>query len=185
MTMTQWMAWEGGVDLVGSTIPGSNQPNLIVHVARIVHTPVGSAPSGLVLFQPDPQQSPLFMGFVSTDLRVGNYFGPKIFADTPFAEAPTLLSKIIIDTSRLPNSVSSHILIAGYDIEVEFSNLGNLEKIDRASGVPLPFSQQGLEADAATVSVKINGDSLAFDLLPMGITGGASAVWSPCGIYAR
>jgi hypothetical protein len=185
MTVTQWMEWEAGVDLVGSTIPGSNQPNLIVHVARIVHTPVGSAPSGLVLFQPDPQQPPLFMGFVSTDLRVGNYFGPKIFADTPFAEAPTLLSKIIIDTSRLPNSVSSHVLIAGYEIEVEFSNLGNLEQIDRAIGSPLPFSQQGLEADATNVSVKINGDSIAFDLLPMSISGGAAAVWSPCGIYSR
>jgi hypothetical protein len=185
MTVTQWMAWEGGVDLVGSTIPGSNQPNLIVHVARIVHTPVGSAPSGLVLFQPDPQQPPLFMGFVSTDLRVGNYFGPKIFADTPFAEAPTLLSKIIIDTSRLPNSVSSHVLIAGYEIEVEFSSLGDLTKIDRSIGSPLPFSQQGLEADAATVSVKINGDPIEFNLLPMSISGGASAVWSPAGIYAR
>jgi hypothetical protein len=183
--MTQWMAWEGGVDLVGSTIPGSNQPNLIVHVARIVHTPVGSAPSGLVLFQPDPQQPPLFMGFVSTDLRVGNYFGPKIFADTPFAGAPTLIAKIIIDTSRLPNSVSSHVLIAGYEIEVEFSNLGNLEKIDRAIGAPLPFSQQGLEADATEVSLRINGESIEFNLLPMSISGGAAAVWSPTGIYAR
>ncbi len=75
--------------------------------------------------------------------------------------------------------------IAGYEIEVEFSSLGNLEKIDRAIGALLPFTQQGLEADATAVSLKINGESIAFDLLPMGITGGASAVWSPCGIYAR
>jgi hypothetical protein len=185
MALNQWMAWEGGVDLVGSTIPGSNQPNLIVHVARIVHTPIGSAPSGLVLFQPDPQQAPLFIGFVSTDLQVGNYFSPKIFADTPFAGAPTLMAKIIIDSSHLPNSVSSHVLIEGYEIEVEFSNLGDLQSIDRAIGAPLPFSQQGLEADAANVSIKINGEPISFNLLPMGITGGASAVWSPCGIYAR
>jgi hypothetical protein len=66
-----------------------------------------------------------------------------------------------------------------------FSSLGNLEKIDRAIGVPIPFTQQGLEADTAAVSLKINGESIAFDLLAMGITGGAAAVWSPCGIYAR
>jgi hypothetical protein len=185
MTVTKWMTWEGGVDLVGSTIPGSVQPNLIIHVARIVHTPVGSAPSGMILFQPDPQQAPLFMGFISTDLSVGNYFAPTIFADTPFAGAPTLLAKIIIDSSRLPDSVSSHILIEGYDIEVEFSNLGKLEKIDRAIGAPLPFSQQGLEADATNVSLKINGESIEFHFLPTGITGGAAAVWSPAGIYAR
>ena len=74
--------------------------------------------------------------------------------------------------------------IEGYDIEVEFSNLGKLEKI-RAIGAPLPFSQQGLEADATNVSLKINGESIEFHCLPMGITGGAAAVWSPAGIYAR
>ncbi len=85
----------------------------------------------------------------------------------------------------MSNSVSAHILIDGFEIEVEFSNLGDLKSINRAIGSPLPFSQQGLEADAATVSLKINGESIDFSLLPMGITGGASAVWSPCGIYAR
>jgi hypothetical protein len=39
MTISDWMSWEGGVDLVASTIPGSAQPNIIVHVARLVHTP--------------------------------------------------------------------------------------------------------------------------------------------------
>ena len=179
------MSWVDGVDLVGSTIPGSNQPNVIVHVARLVHTPVGSAPSGMIMFQPDPTQAPLFMGFVSTDPQVGNYFAPKIFADTPFATAPTLEAKIIIDTTRFPNSVSSHILISGYEIEAEFSNLGNLDSIDRAIGSPLPFSQQGLESTATQVSLKIDGKPVDIHLLPMGITGGAAAVYSPAGIYAR
>jgi hypothetical protein len=184
MTINNWMSWEGGVDLVGSTIAGSSQPNIIVHVARIVHTPIGSAPAGMVLFQPDLAQPPLFMGFIATDLQVGNYFAPKIFADTPFAAAPTLLAKIIV-TSDLPNSVSAHILISGYEIELEMSNLGDLASIDRAIGAPLPFSQQGLEAAATQVSLKINTEEIAVHLLPMSITGGASAVWSPAGIYAR
>jgi hypothetical protein len=185
MTVSNWMSWEGGVDLVGSTIPGSDVPNLIVHVARIVHTPVGSAPSGMVLFQPDSQQPPLFMGFASSDLLVGDYFAPHIFADTPFASAPTLQAKIIIDSSHLPRSVSAHVCIPGYDIEVEFGTLGNAMTIDRAIGSPLPFSQQGLEATATDVSLKINAKKIEFHLLPMSITGGASAVWSPAGIYAR
>jgi hypothetical protein len=185
MTISDWMSWEGGVDLAASTIPGSTQPNIIVHVARLVHTPVGSAPSGMILFQPDLEKAPLFMGFVSTSLEVGNYFAPKVFADTPFATAPTLEAKIIIDTSHLPNSVSAHVLIDGHEIEAELSNFESLVSIDRSIGSPLPFSQQGLEAAATKVSLKINGNSIATHLLPMSITGGASAVWSPTGIYAR
>ncbi len=185
MTISDWMSWEGGVDLVASTIPGSAQPNIIVHVARLVHTPVGSAPSGMVLFQPDLGAAPLFMGFVSTDLQVGNYFAPTVFADTPFEAAPTLLANIVIDTSHLPNSVSAHVLIDGYEIEAELSNFESLVSIDRSIGSPLPFSQQGLESAATKVSLKINGNSIDTHLLPMSITGGASAVWSPTGIYAR
>jgi hypothetical protein len=185
MTISNWMSWEGGVDLAGSTIPGSTQPNIIVHVARLVHTPVGSAPSGMILFQPDLAKAPLFMGFISTDLQVGNYFAPKVFTDTPFEAAPTLLAKIIIDTAHLPDAVSAHILIDGYEIEAELSNFESLVSIDRSIGSPLPFSQQGLEAAATNVSLKINGNSIDTHLLPTSITGGASAVWSPTGIYAR
>lgn len=185
MHINHWMSWADGVDLVASTIPGSTAPNVIVHVARIVHTPVGSAPSGMIMFQPDPTQAPLFMGFISTDPQVGEYFAPSIFADTPFENAPTLAAKIIIDTTHLPNSVSSHILIPGYEIEAEFSNLENLAQIDREIGSPLPFSQQGLESAATQVSLKINGKPVDIQLLPVGITGGASAVYSPSGIYAR
>ena len=185
MTIDRWMSWEGGVDLAGSTIQGATEPNIIVHVARIVHTPIGSAPAGMILFQPDPAQAPLFMGFISTDLDVAAYFAPKIFADTPFESAPTLAAKIRIDTSSLPDWISSHISISGYEIAVKFGNLGNLATIDRAIGSPLPFSQQGLEATATDVSLTINGELVDMHLLPMGITGGAAAVYSPAGIYAR
>jgi len=39
-----WMAWEGGVDVMAMTQDGLTQPNLIINMARVVHTPVGSAP---------------------------------------------------------------------------------------------------------------------------------------------
>jgi len=49
------MSWEGGVDLVGATSPEAQQPNVIVHVARLVHTPAGSAPAGMLLYHPPPR----------------------------------------------------------------------------------------------------------------------------------
>lgn len=42
MSVKQWMSWDGGVDLVAVTSAGLSMPNVIVHVARMVHTPVGS-----------------------------------------------------------------------------------------------------------------------------------------------
>ena len=47
MAVTQWMSREGGVDLITVTAPDVAIQNVIVHVARMVHTPVGSAPCGL------------------------------------------------------------------------------------------------------------------------------------------
>ncbi len=44
----------------------------------------------MVFWQPDTNAAPLVMGFVSTNETVGNYFGPNIFAGTPFETAPTL-----------------------------------------------------------------------------------------------
>ena len=48
-----WMSWQDGVDLVAVTDPSLTQPNVIIHVAGVVHTPFGTAPSGMVLYQPD------------------------------------------------------------------------------------------------------------------------------------
>ena len=39
MPIKNWMSWEGGVDLVAMTKPGLSMPNVILHVARMVHTP--------------------------------------------------------------------------------------------------------------------------------------------------
>jgi hypothetical protein len=51
MAMTQWMSWEGGVDLVAMTLPGLEMPNVIVHVIPQVGITGGpcavSAPCGL------------------------------------------------------------------------------------------------------------------------------------------
>ena len=52
--VTKWMSWEGGIDLAAVTSPDLQMPNIIVHLARMVNTPVGSAASGMILYQPDP-----------------------------------------------------------------------------------------------------------------------------------
>ncbi len=49
MNVKHWMAWEGGVDFCGVTPSAVSQSNVIVHVARMVHTPIGSAPSPSLL----------------------------------------------------------------------------------------------------------------------------------------
>ena len=51
--VTKWMSWEAGVDLVAVTSPDLQMPNVIVHLGRMVNTPVGSAPSGMIFWQPD------------------------------------------------------------------------------------------------------------------------------------
>ena len=42
----RWMAWHAGLDLFGTT-EGATQPNVLIHVAEVVHTPVGSAASSI------------------------------------------------------------------------------------------------------------------------------------------
>ena len=184
MSVTQWMSWEGGVDLVATTIPGGDQPNVIVHIARLVHTPRGSAASGMVFYQPDPSQAPAFMGFVSTNPTVGAYFGPNIFAGTPFEQAPSLAAEIEVMAS-FPGSVGVRVTIEGFVIETSISQFGPLEVVDRAFGAPLPFTQQVLEAVASEQSLTINGEAITIYPIPIGLSGGASVVWAPAGIYSR
>ena len=184
MSVTNWMAWEGGVDLVAMTVAGLPMPNVIVHVARMVHTPVGSAPAGMILYQPDPNGAPLAMGFISTDAKVAAYFGPKIFAGTPFEQAPAVTAKIVVATD-LPKQVTSKVTVGGHVFEVTLSDLKPLELINRTPGQMTPFTQQGPESAAGKATLSVDGKPVSIILPPQGISGGAAAVWAPAGIYAR
>lgn len=178
MALTNWMSWEGGVDLCAATAPGLPMPNVLVHVARCVHTPVGSAPSGMVLFQPDPAKPPVAIGFVSTDAKVGAYFGPKIFAGTPFEGAPVHVGTIEI-ANELPRALRSRVSVAGHLFEVELAELGELALVHRAPAAMTPFTQQGGEAAARKASLRVDGKPVQLLVPPAGITGGPAAVWSP------
>ena len=177
-----WMAWEGGVDLVAMTNPDLAAPNIIVHVARMVHTPLGSAPSGLVLWQPNPNQAPQLMGFVSTDETVGAYFGPHIFAGTPFENAPVLLAKMTFEIAE--NEVSARIETGDFVFESRMENLQHSEPIQREVGA-LPFAQSAVEAISQNATLKVNGETVELTLPDVGISGGAPAVFAACGFYAR
>ncbi len=183
MAIENWMAWEGGVDLVGLTQAGGEAPNLILHIARMVHTPVGSAPSGMILWQPDSSAPPVLAGFVSENPEVGAYFGPHIFAGTPFENAPALDAKIEVWT-ELPHAVGARVTIGDMVFESHMAQIGDLEQVNRAPG-PLPFAQQGLEASAQSASLRVNGEVIALTLPEGTMTGAPAACWAPCGLYAR
>lgn len=181
--LSRWMSWETGVDLVAATAPTLAQPNVIVHVARLVHTPLGSAPSGMIFFQPDPAAAPLVMGFVSTDARIGAFFGPQIFAGTPFEAAPVLTAQIHIEFGV--GFVAATVSAGGHVLRTRLSQLGDLQLVHRAPAPMTPFWQQGIEAPAAHAQLWVDDREVPVFVPPVGITGGPAAVSAPCGLYAR
>ncbi len=181
--ITSWMSWEGGADLCAATEEGLAMPNVIVHVARMVHTPVGSAPAGMIFWQPDPKGPPAIMGFVSPDPAVGAYFGPHIFAGTPFEQAPVLVADITITNAA--GSASSLVKVGDFTFEVAMTELGALEHISRAPGGMTPFTQDVLEAVAGATTLKVNGAAVSILVPPVGISGGPASVFAAAGLYAR
>lgn len=181
MSVTKWMSWEGGVDLVALSKADLQMPNVIVHVARMVHTPVGSAPAGMILL-PDETGAPKVMGFVSSDKTVGDYFGPNIFAGTPFESAPTLIGDISVKgNSALSEAV---VNVAGFEVVLRFEELGELVRVDRQSP-NLPFHDASLEAAAGSVQLTVNGEEMSIIVPPAGMSGGPAAVFSAAGTYSR
>ncbi len=181
--VTKWMSWEGGIDLAAVTSSDLQMPNLIIHLGRMVNTPVGNAASGMILWQPDAAAAPAVMGFVSTDETVGKYFGPNIFADTPFEAAPVL--DATFDIKITADKAIAKCTTGGYTFEIEMSDFTDPYLINRAPSAMPPFTQQGVEIHARKVSVKINGETISIIVPPVGITGGPASVVSPNGVYAR
>ena len=181
--VSKWMSWEGGIDLVAVTSPDLQMPNLIVHLGRMVNTPVGNAASGMILWQPDPTGMPAVMGFVSTNEEVGKYFGPNIFADTPFEQAPVLNATIDIEITA--DKAISKCVVGDYTFEVEMSEFSEPYLIDRKPSAMPPFYQQGVEIHAKKATLKVNGQAINIIIPPAGISGGPASVVSPNGVYAR
>ncbi|MEZ5344315.1 MAG: hypothetical protein R2681_02060 [Pyrinomonadaceae bacterium] len=182
MSITKWMSWEGGVDLVALTQENLPMPNVIVHLARMVHTPVGSAPSGMLLL-PNEDGTPKVMGFVSTNEEVGNYFGANIFAGTPFEQAPTIVGEINVEVD-FPRSAGVNVKVEGFDVSLRLSDFGELTRVNRKSP-NLPFNDDSIEAEARSVELVVNGDKSSIIIPPVGMSGGPAAVYSATGMYSR
>lgn len=183
--IAEWMAWEGGVDIVGMTKEGMTQPNVIFHIARMVHTPLGSAASGMILYAPEADKPPVAIGFVSTDAAVGAYFGPKIFAGTPFEGAPVTVAEIEVKYDAAEKKATARCKVGDNVFEAELHDVGPGYLIHRKPGGMTPFYQQGVEAKAGKVLLKVNGAEVPLVLPPVGITGGPPAVFAANGVYAR
>jgi hypothetical protein len=181
--VSQWMSWEGGVDLVALTSADIQMPNIIVHLGRMVNTPVGNAASGMIFWQPDANAAPLVMGFVSTNEKVGQYFGPNIFAGTPFEQAPVLNASIEIDITD--STAYSKCVVGNYTFEVWMTDLSKPYLINREPAAMPPFWQQGVERSCGHTILKVNGQTIDIIIPPVGITGGPASVVSPNGVYAR
>jgi hypothetical protein len=184
MNANHWMCWEGGFDLVAATAPNLPMPNIIVHVARTVHTPVGSAPAGMVLVQTNPAAAPEVVGFVSESKEVVAYFGPHIFPGTPFEHAPAHVASIAIVESH--GTFSARITMPGVVIKATMSGLGEPRLFDRAPMPPMvPFAQRVVESVASVATLSLNDKNIPLVMLPTGITGGPATVWSATGLYVR
>lgn len=170
------MSWIDGVDLFAA----EGEAMTIFHVARAVATPRGTAASGMVLI-PRPE-GPL-MGFVSEDPEVGAYFGPHVFAGTPFENAPVLAATITVSTE--PDAVEATVVVEGATLRCRLSGLGAAETVRREPGGATPFVQTGLERVAARAEMWLDGEPLPLSVPPVGMTGGPAAVHSPGGAYTR
>ncbi|MDA1260800.1 MAG: hypothetical protein O3A20_09285 [Planctomycetota bacterium] len=184
MAVTQWMCWEGALHLAATTRPGFTEPNLVLHVARRVATPVGSAPAGWIEWSPEPGRPPALFGFLCMDALVGSYFAPKIWAGTPLEQAPVIPGQISFAT-KLPHAASTRVQVGGHVFEIALDALAPQQLVQRTAGHPMPFIQQGVEASAGTVALKVNGQSVTPTLPKLSGLGGPAATWSACGLFAR
>jgi len=183
--VADWMSWEGGIDFVAMTKEGLQTPNVVFHIGRMVHTPLGSAASGMILYQPEMDKNPVVAGFVSTDANVGAYFGPKIFVATPFEKAPATVAEIEVKFDAAEKKASARVKVGDTLFEVEMTDIGDAYLINRAPAQMTPFQQQGVEAKGGKVVFKVNGAEVAVTVPPIGLAGGPGAVWSATGVYAR
>ncbi|BDS05334.1 hypothetical protein NT6N_03740 [Oceaniferula spumae] len=180
--VSAWMAWEGGVDLAAQ-YEGKDGSMILVHVAEMVTTPIGAAPSGMILLQEAADAAPSLIGFISTDARIAEYFGPNIFAGTPFENAPGLEASIEI--SHDGDSCSAEVSVADTRIEVTMSGLSQTTRSTREANAEAPFVQQILERSSTSATLSVNGEDIAIQLFPDGERGEPSAAFTPAGIYSR
>ena len=114
--------------------------------------------------------------------QLGAYFGPQVFAGTPFEKAPVLAATITVTTTA--DQASSRIEVGGHVFTVTLTGLAAAQLVNRAPGA-MPFHQQGVESAAATVVVTIDGKPVDVIVPPTDPVRGPAAAFARTGIYAR
>lgn len=183
MNAKQWIAWEGGVNLIAKTSAELDLPNIIFHAAHLIHTPVGSASLGMFLWQPDPASPPVRFGFVSAVSKVSSYLSDEMFVGTPFQGAPNLAGTV--DTMVADGKATARLEIPGYNVTITLEDLSSPNLIQRPPTPTAPFYQNLLEAVAGRASLTVNDEAIDLIVSGSGIMGGPSAFTAPLGFYTR
>ena len=177
---TAFLSWHDGVDAMLKPTPDSPMPNVLIHVARMVNTPLGICSVGMILINPQNKEVPDFFGFVAENKELGQYYGPNIFKGTPFEQAPVFKAEISLKID-FPNKVKAKIVVAKHTIELELSDFDAAQYYDRPGG--MPFHQNVIEAKAKKAVFKFDHKIIAGELQPEGMAGGLPACYAPTGIY--
>lgn len=175
-----FLAWLDGIDAMLKPTPDSPLPNVLVHTARVVSTPMGICKAGMILINPENKEMPDFVGFVAEDVELGQYFGPKIFKGTPFEGAPVHQAEMNFEID-FPGKVVCTVKAAGHTIELELSEFDNAQYYHRPPG--MPFTQNVIEACAHKAVFKFDGNVIPGELPPEGMAGGLPACYAPTGLY--
>jgi len=175
-----YLSWHDGVDAMLKPEPDSPMPNVLVHTARMVNTPMGICQGGMVLINPENKETPDFFGFVSEDTTLAKYWGPKIFKGTPFENAPVYQAEFEFHMD-FPNKTAVKIMVDGHTIELELTEFEDALYYNRPPG--MPFTQNVIEALANKAVFKFDGEIIPGELPPSGLAGGLPAVYAPTGIY--
>ena len=102
--------------------------------------------------------------------------GPTLFAGTPFEKAPVL--QATISTTIEANGGSARIQVAGHLLETNLGSLAPQVLVDRAPGGMAPFRTQGVERQAGSGTLRIDGQDIALVNL-------SGSLVSPAGVYGR
>lgn len=177
------MSWQDCLGLTAITSTDYSNPNFVIKLGRMVNTQIGNAPSGLIFWQPNPPIMPAVMGFICNDKDVGRYFGPQIFAGTPFEHAPILQGSIqvLLDSK----SATATCNVGGFRFELEMTDFSTPCLFNRQPEPMTPFHQMGIELSCAKTVLRINDEAVDIIVPPVGMTGGPGSFISPIGMYGR
>jgi hypothetical protein len=174
MALNHWMSWESGMEVTAATTAGGS-PSLVLHLARMLHTPIGSARGGMLFWQPDPAGDPLVLCSVTTDSKVGDYCRSHLFPGTLFEEAPPVLGDISIEVH--PDDVFARIAIPGFIFDLRLSGIATAILSDSPAATPALCHHRRIRSDIHRTTLKLNGRTV--DLAS------ARSTFSPCGFKAR